>query len=208
VSGALLVVDVQEDFCEGGSLTVPGGDNVAVAISQYLGAMMGDGLRDSYDLVVFTRDYHLADGDNGGHFVGPGEEPDYEKTWPRHCVQGTAGADLHPAIREVARRVLAPSPDRMAIVHKGQGKPAFSGFEGVTWDGPGGKTLLEVLNDREVTRVDVVGLALDYCVRATALDAAEAGFETRVLLNMCAAVGPERPVEREFKEHGVEATRL
>lgn len=202
---ALLVVDVQEDFCEGGALPVRGGDNVAVAISHYIGTM-----EDSYDVVVFTRDYHEADGTNEGHFVAEGDEADFVSTWPAHCVQGTRGADLHPAIREVARRVLAPLPDRMFIVHKGQGRAAYSGFEGVTWEGPEGKTLLDILNDAGIVQVDLVGIATDHCVRATALDAAEAGFSTRVLLSMCAAVDPENQeeIERDLEEHGIVAARL
>ena len=163
---ALIIVDVQNDFCEGGSLAVAGGAAVAAAVS----AALADG---PWDHVVATQDFHI---DPGAHFGNP---PDFVDSWPVHCVAGTGGADFHPALRV----------DRVeAVFHKGEQAAAYSGFEGHTDDGTG---LADWLRARDVTAVDVVGIATDHCVRATALDAAAAGFDTTVLLELTAAVAPE-----------------
>jgi nicotinamidase/pyrazinamidase len=165
VSRALIVVDVQNDFCEGGSLAVAGGAAVAAGISAALAA--GD-----WDHVVATQDYHV---DPGPHFSA---HPDYVDSWPAHCVVGTRGADFHPAL----------ATDRVeAVFHKGEHAAAYSGFEGHT---DAGETLAGWLRARDVTHVDVVGIATDHCVRATALDAAAAGFATTVLLDLTAGVAP------------------
>jgi nicotinamidase/pyrazinamidase len=161
---ALVVVDVQNDFCEGGSLAVAGGAAVAAAITAHVRSSAGD-----YRHVVATRDHHI---DPGGHFA---EQPDYLETWPRHCVVGPAGVELHPA--------LDRGPIE-AVFDKGEHAAAYSGFEGAA-DGVG---LAEWLRGRGVDAVDVVGIATDHCVRATALDAVAAGFATRVLLPLTAGV--------------------
>ena len=158
---ALIVVDVQNDFCEGGSLAVTGGAAVAAAIS---------GLFPGYDQVVATRDYHI---DPGAHFS---DEPDFVDTWPVHCRAGTPGASFHPSL-DVA--------GIQAVFSKGAHAAAYSGFEGAT---PDGTSLADWLRARDVSDVDVVGIATDHCVRATALDAAAAGFTTRVLLDLTAGV--------------------
>ena len=160
---ALIVVDVQNDFCEGGSLPVAGGAAVAAAISSLLA---GDG---PWDHVVATKDYHV---DPGAHF---GDPPDYVDTWPVHCRVGTAGAEFHPDL--VTDRVEA-------VFTKGEHAAAYSGFEGDA----GGIGLAAWLRMRDVTDVDVVGIATDHCVRATALDAAREGFTTTVLLDHTAGV--------------------
>ncbi|EHR52267.1 nicotinamidase-like amidase [Saccharomonospora marina XMU15] len=160
---ALIVVDVQNDFCEGGSLAVSGGAAVAGDISRYL--REGD-----YDHVVATRDYHI---DPGEHFH---HEPDFVRSWPRHCEAGTAGAAFHPELD------VAPIN---AVFSKGQYSHGYSGFEGET---EGGVRLADWLSERDVTDVDVVGIATDHCVRATALDAAKAGFRVRVLADLTAGV--------------------
>lgn len=171
---ALLVVDVQNDFCEGGSLAVTGGKEVASKISSYLA-----GNADAYDAVIASRDWHTPDDDNGGHFAAPDTEPDFSATWPVHCVAHEAGSDYAPglALRHVTDHIK-----------KGMGEPAYSAFEGVTEDG---RTLLDLLRTDGIERVDVVGLATDYCVKATALDAAAAGLSTRVLASLTAAVAEE-----------------
>jgi nicotinamidase/pyrazinamidase len=161
---ALIVVDVQNDFCEGGSLAVAGGASVAAAVS---GLLANDAGR--WDHVVATKDYHI---DPGAHFGNP---PDYVNSWPVHCVVGTAGVDFHPDL--VVDRVEA-------VFTKGEHAAAYSGFEGDS-DGVG---LAEWLRSRGVTAVDVVGIATDHCVRATALDAAREGFDTTVLLDHTAGV--------------------
>lgn len=163
---ALIVVDVQNDFCEGGSLAVTGGAAVAAAISAYLA-------NSDYDHVVATRDAHR---DPGAHFAA---KPDYVDTWPPHCVVGTPGAEFHPALD--TQRVEA-------VFDKGAFAAAYSGFEGSTDDGT---SLADWLRIRRVDAVDVVGLATDYCVRATAVDAQGEEFATRVLLDLTAGVAPE-----------------
>jgi nicotinamidase/pyrazinamidase len=177
---ALLVVDVQIDFCEGGTLPVAGGSEVATAIS---GLLTGGG---RWDHVVATKDYHI---DPGAHF---GDPPDYVNSWPVHCVVGSAGADFHPNL----------ATERLeAVFTKGEHAAAYSGFEGDA----GGISLAAWLRMRDVTDVDVVGIATDHCVRATALDAAREGFTTTVLLEHTAGVAPET-VERalaELREAGV-----
>ena len=169
---ALFVVDVQNDFTEGGALGVTGGAAVAAGISRHLAAHAG-----LYELVVASRDWHDAEGDNGGHFAQDAE-PDYVDTWPVHCVAGTPGADYHPDL----------DVDRIDVhVRKGQGAPAYSAFEGTTDDG---RTLAEVLDERGITDVDLVGIATDYCVRASGLDALGSGRRARVLVDLVAGVAP------------------
>jgi nicotinamidase/pyrazinamidase len=163
MGSALIVVDVQNDFCEGGSLPVTGGAAVAAAISAH--AASGD-----YDQVVATRDYHI---DPGAHFS---EQPDFVRTWPVHCVAGTPGSSFHPEL-DVA---LVG-----AVFSKGAHQAAYSGFEGSASDGVG---LADWLQARDIDAVDVVGIATDHCVRATALDAARAGLRTTVLLDLTAGV--------------------
>jgi nicotinamidase/pyrazinamidase len=160
---ALIVVDVQIDFCEGGSLAVPGGAALAVAISEHVAAS-------SYDHVVATRDYHI---DPGAHFS---ETPDFVDSWPVHCVAGTAGAAFHPELD------ITPVE---AVFSKGAYAAAYSGFEGASGTG---ESLVEWLRARGVREVDVVGIAMDHCVRATAMDAVEAGFSAAVLLDLSAGV--------------------
>ena len=161
---ALLVVDVQNDFCEGGSLAVAGGADVAAAISEHVRAHTAD-----YAHVVATRDHHV---DPGGHFA---EEPDYLETWPAHCVVGTDGVELHPRLE---REPIE------AVFDKGEYAAAYSGFEGRS----DGVPLADWLRTHGVDAVDVVGIATDHCVRATALDAVGEGFATRVLLPLTAGV--------------------
>ena len=164
---ALIVVDVQNDFTEGGSLAVVGGSAVAAAISEYLAAE-GDG----YAHVVASRDYHV---DPGSHFS---DHPDFAGSWPPHCVVGTPGALFHPRL---------DTSHLEAVFSKGAYAAAYSAFEGA--DGAG-TPLADWLRERDVDTLDVVGIATDYCVRATALDAARGVFATRVLLGMTAGVAP------------------
>jgi nicotinamidase/pyrazinamidase len=167
---ALIVVDVQNDFCEGGSLGVDGGAALAAAISTRLQA---GGQEARWDHVVASRDHH---GDPGGHFS---DAPDFVDSWPPHCRRGTPGASFHPEL-DVARIE--------AVFDKGHDAAAYSAFEGTE---PGGTGLRDWLRAHDVDALDVVGIATDHCVRATALDAAAAGFSTTVLLDLCAGVAPE-----------------
>jgi nicotinamidase/pyrazinamidase len=162
----LVIADVQNDFCEGGSLAVAGGAAVARAISEYLDGP--DGGR--YDHVVATQDFHI---DPGSHFSA---HPDYVDSWPAHCVAGSPGAQFHPGL----------STGRIeAIFRKGQYAAAYSGFEGKTQEG---ETLAHWLAERGVSELDVAGIATDYCVRATATDALKAGLATSVLLQLTAGI--------------------
>lgn len=165
---ALIVVDVQNDFCEGGSLAVAGGAAVARQISDYLAAHRGD-----YAAIAATRDFHI---DPGAHFS---DRPDYVDSWPPHCRAGTPGADFHPNLDTSALD---------AVFSKGAYSAAYSGFEGSTDDAV---ELATWLRDKGVDAVDICGIATDHCVRATAADARAAGLTTRVLLNLTAAVSPE-----------------
>jgi len=165
---ALFIIDVQNDFTEGGALGVEGGAAVAAGITDYLAAHP-----DEYDVVFASRDWHDGDNDNGGHFAAA---PDFVDSWPPHCVAGTEGAEYHPALDTSLIDVH---------VRKGQGKPAYSIFEGTTDDG---STFTEALAARGVTDVDVVGIATDYCVRASALDAVQAGMTTRVRVELVRGV--------------------
>lgn len=163
MANALIIVDVQNDFCEGGSLAVAGGADVAAAVTELVRA-------GGYDHVVATRDYHV---DPGAHFS---EAPDFVDSWPPHCRAGTPGASFHPALDVAGIE---------AVFSKGEHAAAYSGFEGAAPDGTG---LADWLAGRDVSTVDVVGIATDHCVRATALDSARAGFTTRVLLDHTAGV--------------------
>lgn len=166
MSRALIVVDVQNDFCEGGSLAVAGGAAVATEVAHLLSGLAEAG----YDYAVASRDYHH---EPGAHFSA---DPDFIDSWPAHCVIGTRGAQLHPAL--VGARLDA-------VFDKGRSSAAYSAFEGVEETGTG---LTEWLAEHGVDAVDVVGIATDHCVRATALDAAAAGLRTRVLLDLSAGV--------------------
>jgi nicotinamidase/pyrazinamidase len=164
---ALIIVDVQNDFCEGGSLAVAGGAAVARAISDLLAGGPG------YGHVVATKDFHV---DPGSHFS---DHPDYAASWPPHCVAGTTGADFHPNLDTAAVE---------AVFRKGAHAAAYSGFD--------------------VDQVDVVGIATDYCVHATAADAVRAGFSTRVLLDLTAGVAPGSTAAaiEDLRAAGVELT--
>jgi nicotinamidase/pyrazinamidase len=167
---ALIVVDVQNDFCEGGSLAVAGGAAVAARITAAL-----EERRHRWDLVVATQDWHI---DPGHHFAARDERPDYEVTWPAHCVAGSPGAQLHPALRLPADAV---------VIHKGEHQAAYSGFDG---HDPAGRPLAAVLDEAGVDHVEVAGLATSFCDRATALDARAAGYATTLLTDLCADVDP------------------
>jgi nicotinamidase/pyrazinamidase len=179
---ALIVVDVQNDFCEGGSLAVAGGAAVAAAVTEHVRTSAGD-----YAHVVATRDHHI---DPGAHFA---EQPDFLDTWPAHCVVGTDGVELHAA--------LDRSPLE-AVFDKGEYAAAYSGFEARAGDVP----LADWLRERGVDAVDVVGIATDHCVRATALDAVGHGFATRVLLHLTAGVtdGTTDAAIEQLRTAGVE----
>ena len=169
---ALFVIDVQNDFTEGGALGVTGGAAVAEGITEYLRANP-----DAYDLVIASRDWHDGDNDNGGHFATG--TPDFVETWPRHCVSGTPGAEYHPALDTSLIDVH---------VKKGQGVPAYSIFEGTTDEGA---ELIDLLDEKGVDVIHVAGIATDYCVLASARDALDAGREVAVLTDLVAGVAPE-----------------
>ena len=187
---ALIVVDVQNDFCEGGSLAVDGGTRVAQDIAAFVGPDFRLARAHGFDYVVATRDRHI---DPGAHFS---DTPDFVDSWPRHCVVGTPGADFSPAVAGLSFD---------AIFDKGAFSAAYSGFEGTIGGEDDGQGLHAWLNARGVGLVSVCGLATDHCVRATALDAAKHGYRTTVLLGLSAAVDPLRitPVAEGLQQSGV-----
>ncbi|MFF1538791.1 isochorismatase family protein [Microbacterium sp. NPDC058269] len=179
MSRALLIVDVQNDFTEDGALAVAGGDAVAAAVTAFLAAHSVD-----YDVIIASRDWHDADGDNGGHFA---EVPDFVVSWPVHCVAGSEGAEYDP---------LLVTDAVTHHVRKGQGKPAYSMFEGQTETG---ETVGAILTAAGALSADVVGLATDHCVRATALDAIAHGVRVRIFTDLVAGVAVE-PSEAALAE--------
>jgi len=170
---ALFIIDVQNDFTEGGALGVEGGAAVAAGITEHVREHPHD-----YDVVIASRDWHDSDNDNGGHFATDAP-PDFSLTWPVHCVAGTDGAEYHASLDTGLIDIH---------VRKGQGVPAYSIFEGTTDDG---RSVPQALDELDITEIDVVGLATDYCVRASALDALEHGRTVRVLRNLVAGVASE-----------------
>ncbi|CCH78766.1 Isochorismatase hydrolase [Nostocoides japonicum T1-X7] len=187
---ALIIVDVQNDFTEGGSLPVAGGAEVADRLSAYVPTQ-----RDRYAAVVATADWHQ---DPGAHWSG---NPDFVDSWPVHCRVGTDGALFHPAAEAAFEHVEA-------VFRKGLHEAAYSGFEGSTVSGDTATGLADWLRSRGIQAVDIAGIATDYCVRATALDAVREGFETSVLLDLCAGVAPEstQAALDAFAEAGVTVT--
>ena len=166
---ALLVVDVQVDFVEGGALGVNGGKQVAAMIARHVRHF-----KNEYQFVVASRDYHE---DPADHFS---DHPDFKNTWPPHCVVGTPGASFVSAVQNLVREKYIQT-----VVLKGRHAAAYSAFEGLD---PRGHYLLDVLKENRIDHIDVCGLATDYCVRASSLDARKNQFQVRVLVNLCAAV--------------------
>ncbi|WP_026550952.1 isochorismatase family protein [Arthrobacter sp. Br18] len=203
---ALIIVDVQNDFCEGGSLAVDGGATVAADLSDHMDEQSG-----TYDYVVATQDWHV---DPGPHFS---DTPDYVDSWPVHCVAGTRGAEFHPDL---------DTEGIDAVFRKGQFEAAYSGFEGVKGpddEVPSGEqklgaaaeadepvlTLDDWLREHEVEEVVIAGLAADHCVRATALDALQAGYTVSLLTQLTRGVDVERTADTldELEAAGVELLR-
>lgn len=168
---ALLVIDVQVDFCEGGALACQGGALVARAITQHI-----DHNRNHYDVVIASRDWHTPNSLNDGHFPESGKEPDFVSTWPLHCIAGEAGAEYHENL------------DSSLIdlhIKKGQNANGYSIFDGID---DSGRSFLEATKELGITEVDVVGIATDYCVRASSLDANKHGLVVRVITSLTAGV--------------------
>ena len=179
---ALAIVDVQNDFCEGGSLAVVGGAAVARGITAYLRHHGSE-----YAAIVATRDHHI---DPGSHFS---HSPDFEDSWPHHCVPGTVGAEFHP---DLDTRFVE------AVFYKGAYTGAYSGFEGTS---ESGELLSDWLRGRGVRNLHIAGIATDYCVRASALDAVREGFSVTVLADLTAGISPESTdaALTEMREGGV-----
>lgn len=179
---ALFVIDVQVDFCEGGALACSGGAHAAQKITEYLREN-----KSNYDFVIASRDWHTPNSLNGGHFPESGTEPDFVNHWPLHCIAGTEGAEYHPNL-----------DSSLIDIHikKGQGAHGYSIFEGTTEDG---ETFAELISRLCITEVDVVGIATDYCVRASSLDAISSGLSVRVITSLTAGVSPDS-TERAIDE--------
>ena len=170
MSIALIIVDVQVDFCEDGLLAVAGGYDIARRIKYYV---RNWGV--TYDTIVASQDWHNADGDNGGHFS---LFPDFVNSWPVHCVAGTPGAEL---VDDIAALPISE------YFRKGQGKPDYSAFQGVS--ASEGISLDQYLHEHKITAVDVCGIAGDHCVKATAVDAVNHHYTARILPDLVASVG-------------------
>lgn len=202
---ALLGVDLTPTFCEGGGLPVEGGNDTAARVAAFLDAHGRD-----YDLLVFSEDWHI---DPGDHWAPEGGEPDFRTSWPKHGPAGTDEARVHPVIREVLDR-LAADGVRVHLVRKGMYSAAYSAFEGVVVENdpaelePVGPPLADWLRREGVTHLDVMGIATDHCVRATALDAVRHGFDTRVLVDYTAGVDADATARAvsELRDAGVAVT--
>ena len=179
---ALLVVDVQKDFCADGALAVPDGDRVVDPINRLLAAYAATG-----SAIFASRDWHPV---TSSHFSGHGGH------WPVHCVAGSDGAAFHPRLR---------LPAATAVVSKGQAPESdgYSAFDGTL---PGGEPLQAALDERNIGRLTVCGLATDYCVRASVLDARTRGLQVSVVRDAIAAVnlkpGDEAAALREMEAAG------
>lgn len=197
MSKALIIVDAQNDFVEDGALAVTGGQKTM--------RRLADCLRNNYseyDLIVTTQDWHI---DPKGHFA---ETPDFIDTWPVHCVAEEAGSEIFPPVAQALGELMLNKGVIVERVFKGEYEAAYSGFEGRT----GNKSmrpaalLADLLDFYDVSEVDVTGLATDYCVKATALDAVKEGFETTVLANYCEGIhaeGVKELLEGGFAKEGV-----
>ncbi|QIP82785.1 isochorismatase family protein [Streptomyces sp. Tu 2975] len=190
MSRGLIVVDVQKDFCEGGSVPVAGGAKLATAIAE----LVEQGADGDYQYVVATRDHHI---DPGGHFSS---SPDFKDSFPVHCVAGDEGGEFHPNFAPAAAGGKVH-----AVFFKGAHSASKSGFEGADAEGT---PLADWLRARGVRHVDVVGIATDHCVRATALDAAAAGFRTRVRLDYTVGVAPDTIASTldDFRQAGIKVS--
>lgn len=187
---ALIVVDTQPTFCEGGGLPVAGGNAVAARIGAFVAEALASG---RYDEIVASQDWHI---DPGEHWATDGAAPDFARSWPRHGPAGDAEADLHPALLGALGAEPGTVPSSLTLVRKGMHAAAYSAFEGVVVDDidaaePTGPLLADWLRDRDIEAVDVVGIATDHCDRATALDAVANGFRTRLLVDLTVGVAPE-----------------
>jgi nicotinamidase/pyrazinamidase len=171
---ALFVIDVQRDFCEGGALACPGGAAVAQKITDYLRSN-----KSNYDYVIASRDWHTPSDLNDGHFPADGIDPDYVTTWPLHCIAGSQGAEYHPNL-DISLIDLH--------IKKGQSANGYSIFDGTDQSG---KPFAEILRSLEIRSVDVVGIATDYCVRASTLDCLANGLKVRVISSLTAGVNPK-----------------
>lgn len=171
---ALLVIDVQNDFCEGGALACAGGSAVARKITDYLKANQSN-----YDYVIASRDWHTPGELNDGHFPADGLEPDFVKTWPLHCLAESQGAEYHPNL-----------DTSLIDVHikKGQSANGYSIFDGTDEQA---RAFSDVISGLEIDSVDVVGIATDYCVRASALDCVNHGLNVKVISSLTAGVNPQ-----------------
>lgn len=188
---ALLVIDVQNDFCDGGVLACTGGAAVATRITKYLSEHKSD-----YDYVIGSRDWHTPNSENGGHFPPNGTEPDYVNTWPQHCLADTFGSEYHPNLDQSLIDIH---------IKKGQGQHGYSIFEGID---DSGTSFNELLSKLEIDEVDVVGIATDYCVRASAIDSKETGLKVRVITGLTAGVAQastEAAID-EMVDLGIEVT--
>ena len=187
MTSALFIVDVQNDFIEGGALAVTGGEKVALSLAEALDRNEHNEMFCFPDIIITSQDWHI---NPGNHWS---ETPDFVDTWPVHCAAETEGAALHPALAAAIQRRVEAGAKHIEIV-KGEYEAAYSGFEGRAKNGQT-ETVAELLRNLGVDALEVVGIATDHCVKATVLDAAKAGFNTFVLTDFIAGVDEERSRE-------------
>lgn len=218
---ALVIVDVQNDFCDDGPLATETGAEIAAKISEYL-----EENSNRYSAIVATRDWHVDPGTHFAASLGEDAQPDFVTTWPIHCLAGTTGAELHDNLE---------SEFIDAQFLKGRYDDSYSGFDGLIGDpdtvvadapsgaaGPYGATaagasaieddaltLDEWLNENQIEELTIVGIATDHCVKATAIDAADAGYDVNVLLNLCAPVSEDAVQDAvdEMEDAGASVTQ-
>ena len=189
----LIVVDVQNSFCEGGSLAVTGGRKIAAKIGEYITSS-------NYELTVASKDWHIEPGPHFRERTMGG----YTKGWPAHCIPNTWGSEFAPELYPYAN----PKDLFNEVFYKGQYSDGYSALSGTTLQDGNGTSLLQYLTEFEYKpnlKVDIVGIALDHCVKATALGLAYYGFDATVLLDLTVPVAAEnvKDVLSAFDEAGV-----
>lgn len=188
MTSALFIVDVQNDFLEGGALGVQGGRAMANRLADALEKNLNAGFFAFPNIIITSQDWHI---DPGNHWS---ETPDYVDTWPVHCAAETEGAAIYERLKEVIDKRITEDEVKHLEIVKGEYEAAYSAFEGRPKDGRN-LTVVEALKEMGVDAIEVVGIATDHCVKATVMDALAAGFRTYVLKEFIAGVDETRSQE-------------
>lgn len=194
---ALIIVDVQNDFVEGGSLAVQGGHKVAEELAQYVKQNYKN-----YATIITTQDWHI---NPGTHWVKENETPNFVETWPVHCEANTFGSQIVEPLADALGGIHLNHDFPIWRVVKGEYEAAYSGFDGHEFNDNENAKIGLILKDYNITELDIVGIATDYCVKATVFDALEQGYPVTVLKQFTAGVAEEstQVAFKEFDEKGV-----